>query len=449
MSGHKTLTQLVKEKRITAVEANRIKKTFIDTASIDMGGLDRLQLHASRYGMSLERFADSFYYKLVDIEHSDGRKTLLGNNKRKKLQAYIDLADLLYHIEPLYDKKDSFGNLLPFRESVKRKGIVDKFPQAKIMLDEMLDVDKDFFKSDYYYNKVSADGAYGIMPYILGLEKANFNCTAPIGIPRYENGKFIPQLYTFSKSNIDIIYIADAIQGVYWMSLHPSEILSMQGDIEKAHGKCLVVGLGLGYYAANLAMKDNVESVTVVERDIRIIQLFAKYILPSLDCKEKITIVQADAFDYLDNLEDGLYDYCNIDIWFDVRDEDVFYSAVKSSLRFKETEFTFWIEESFVFILMSRIAEMYATENDMGKLRGIRLFDTQVFLNSFAYAFRDMYESDILNDFSLLFNLEWFKDAYKKVLAVVPGPISREVSTTSKSEERARHDMINRRLQNI
>ena len=82
--------------------------------------------------------------------------------------------------------------------------------------------------------------------------------------------------------------------GKVWMSVVISEIESMEKPIELAHGKVITYGLGLGYYAFMAAEKPEVESVTVVEMNPKVISLFEKHLLPQFPHKEKIHIVEAD-----------------------------------------------------------------------------------------------------------------------------------------------------------
>ena len=49
--------------------------------------------------------------------------------------------------------------------------------------------------------------------------------------------------------------------------------------------------------------------------DIRRKLLFEKHILPQFENKEKITVVKADAIEFMKNISDGEYDYCFADIW--------------------------------------------------------------------------------------------------------------------------------------
>jgi hypothetical protein len=87
------------------------------------------------------------------------------------------------------------------------------------------------------------------------------------------------------------------LQGdVVWMSVTPFEIQTMQPVLDLVHGSVLTFGLGLGYFAGMAAMKEQVTSVVVVERDPKAIALFMHSIYPLLPFKEKITIIQQDAF---------------------------------------------------------------------------------------------------------------------------------------------------------
>lgn len=102
------------------------------------------------------------------------------------------------------------------------------------------------------------------------------------------------------------------------MSVTPLEAELMQSAIEQAYGNVLMLGCGFGYFAYMAGLKANVTSVTIVEQSADVIAFFETYILPQFSCKEKIKIVSADAFDYLKNLDDGVYDFCFSDIWTDV-----------------------------------------------------------------------------------------------------------------------------------
>jgi hypothetical protein len=86
--------------------------------------------------------------------------------------------------------------------------------------------------------------------------------------------------------------------GAAWMSLVPMEVESQEIGIAAARGHTVVLGLGMGWCAANVALNPAVERVTVVERDREIIALIAALgvfdQLPA-EARSKLRIVEGDA----------------------------------------------------------------------------------------------------------------------------------------------------------
>ena len=102
--------------------------------------------------------------------------------------------------------------------------------------------------------------------------------------------------------------------GNEWMTLTPVDLDTCEEAIAAAHGKVITFGLGLGYYAYMAARKPEVESVTVVEKSEDVIKLFKTYILPQLECADKIRIVNADAFLYAKHtMPTEHFDYAFVD----------------------------------------------------------------------------------------------------------------------------------------
>lgn len=87
--------------------------------------------------------------------------------------------------------------------------------------------------------------------------------------------------------------------GDTWMSITPMEIESQQTGVDHAHGHVAIFGLGLGWSAAASALRPEVTTVTVVERDPAVIamhrelDLFAR--LPG-GVGDKVRVVSGDAF---------------------------------------------------------------------------------------------------------------------------------------------------------
>lgn len=131
-----------------------------------------------------------------------------------------------------------------------------------------------------------------------------------------------------------------------WVSVCPSEIFSMTPDTEPARGNCLVLGLGLGYYPFLISAKKEVDHVTIIEKSPEIIELFEKEILPHFPQKEKISVVQDDAFHYLSDTENGKFDFCYADIWEGWADGAEAVEKIEPyEKKLYETEFRYWIKK--------------------------------------------------------------------------------------------------------
>ena len=103
-----------------------------------------------------------------------------------------------------------------------------------------------------------------------------------------------------------------------WMSLMPVEIESQQIAVDCAAGHVVVFGLGLGWSAALCALKEEVEAVTVVERDSSLIALHERLDLfgrlPGR-AGAKVRVVEADAFGWR---PDRAVDLLAADIWLPI-----------------------------------------------------------------------------------------------------------------------------------
>ncbi len=138
-----------------------------------------------------------------------------------------------------------------------------------------------------------------------------------------------------------------------WMSVCPSEINSMKKQMRQAHGRVLVLGLGLGYYPFAVSQKDNVQSVDIIELSDEVIRLFNEQLLPHFPARDKIRVIRADAFAYLEKLQGGEYDFCFADIWEGAEDGAECYARMRPlAARMPSTEFTYWIEDVLRWYLL-------------------------------------------------------------------------------------------------
>lgn len=136
-----------------------------------------------------------------------------------------------------------------------------------------------------------------------------------------------------------------------WMSLIPHEILTMERDIEQAHGNVVTLGLGLGYYAFMVSQKENVQSVKIVENDPAVIALFKKSLLPLFPHKEKIEFIQEDAIRFLKKTDPKTIDHCFADLWHNEEDGLPIYLSLRDNEEYKGHRLTYWIERSILCYL--------------------------------------------------------------------------------------------------
>ena len=153
----------------------------------------------------------------------------------------------------------------------------------------------------------------------------------------------VPPLGFFDE---EFLFPAVLEDGNEWMTLTPVDLDTCDEAIERAHGKVVTFGLGLGYYAFMVSEKGDVESITVIEKSDKVIELFKKHILPQFNHPEKVRIIRADAYDYLENeMKAESYDYAFVDIWRDASDGAPVYEKFKRLEHLSGCpKFDYWIE---------------------------------------------------------------------------------------------------------
>lgn len=165
------------------------------------------------------------------------------------------------------------------------------------------------------------------------------------------DGRVIPQIGFF---DTEYRYPAVLQDGREWMTLLPNEINSQIRYIGEAFGNVLTYGLGLGYYVLKVAAKKEVESVTVVDIDKNVISLFEANVLPYFpkEARDKVKLVNADAFKFAESEEVKKFDYIYADIWHDVGDGVELYKKFKQREKFAQNaKFGYWIEDTIKYYL--------------------------------------------------------------------------------------------------
>lgn len=206
----------------------------------------------------------------------------------------------------------------------------------------------DEFLSNPYYKNISFPNVSSASIELCHCQFKAFEAFVFDDICIRTDGRIIPQIGFFSE---EISYPAIMENGRIWMTVTPMEINTIRPAVERAHGKVLAYGLGIGYFAYMAAAKDDVDSVTVIELNKDIIELFVTHILPQFgDAAKKITIVNADAFDYAEKeMGEGRFDFVFTDLWHDVSDgEEMYYRMKAYESLSPNSEFMYWIEKSIL-----------------------------------------------------------------------------------------------------
>lgn len=141
-----------------------------------------------------------------------------------------------------------------------------------------------------------------------------------------------------------------------WMSIIPMEIESQEIGIAAAHGHTVVLGLGMGWCAANVALNPAVTQVTVVERDpdvIAMIEAQSVFAQLPIAAQMKIRIVQDDAFDWR---PDSRVDTLQADIWAGVVEPGKWGDVERLQRRIEARSIYFWGQEMEVWRLACRAA---------------------------------------------------------------------------------------------
>lgn len=143
-----------------------------------------------------------------------------------------------------------------------------------------------------------------------------------------------------------VSFLALSYKNEIWMNISPNEINTMTRSINEAAGDVLVLGLGLGYYPFMISLKPNVKSITVIEKDSTIIDIFKKNIFPFFPHKEKIKIIKDDGFKFIEN-SSRKFDYTFIDLWHNPNDGLPMYLKFKK-LEKSNTKYSYWLEKSIL-----------------------------------------------------------------------------------------------------
>lgn len=157
-------------------------------------------------------------------------------------------------------------------------------------------------------------------------------------------GNDYKELYKVGYFQKEFKYLALIKNDEIWMSVNPNEINTMKPFIKKANGEVLVLGLGMGYIAYMMSLKEEVNSITIIEKDTKIIDIFKKHLYPLFINKEKIKVVHDDAIRYLENCKK--YDYIFADLWHNPEDGLPLYLQIENIKNKRGFNVDYWLDTS-------------------------------------------------------------------------------------------------------
>jgi 16S rRNA G966 N2-methylase RsmD len=149
-------------------------------------------------------------------------------------------------------------------------------------------------------------------------------------------------------------------QDSIWMSVTPFEIETMNDVVKLATGDVLTLGCGMGYVAFMMSQKQEVQSVTIIEKDAQVLMMFTQFILPQFPHRHKIKLIQDDAFTFLQTQTNlSIFNLVFVDIYQTVEDGLPIYLKLKKieATSANGQRWHYWLEESMIAMVRRQLLE--------------------------------------------------------------------------------------------
>ncbi len=160
------------------------------------------------------------------------------------------------------------------------------------------------------------------------------------------------------------------VGGRVQMAVTPFKISTCRAPLEKAQGRVLILGLDLGYFAYLASRRENVSSITIVEKSGDALDLFRQHILPQFANADKIELIQEDPLSYMKEAQDGAFDFCFVDFWDGDHDAADYLRLKQVCRRFQKTALAWRMENTLVQSLegyaATAVMNEYAKESGKG-----------------------------------------------------------------------------------
>lgn len=257
----------------------------------------------------------------------------------------------------MVDVNEYITNILDYTEKVltpkMEKKLIEILKKYNVPNDG-LKYDSKIITENQYYKDVKLDN---VLSDTVRYEKATIKKRTLMNMNFHKSmGKYLFHYHPIGYFDIDVhLPVLKEGYSKVWMSPAISELESMRDGIKKGHGKCMTMGLGIGVLPYLWLLKDEVESVTIVEFNKDVIDLFDKYIRPQFKTDKKLKIIHGDAFDYYNEEFLNQFDYVYVDFWESTEDGLIFYTKLMEK-KINLPHIDYWIEDSILYDLKYIVA---------------------------------------------------------------------------------------------
>ena len=262
------------------------------------------------------------------------------------------LDEVLIPKEPVAELRNrpDFADIITFYSLYPIVGTVMAESFASLSECELLD--EKFFNSIPYFRKIKMPNQSTVVgKWILRVMKPQPVYEA-FASKQLEDGRL--RISVCDMECIARISLGELSGDMAIMSITPNEIYTMEAPIAAATGNVLTFGLGLGYYAYSAHIKPEVTSVTIVEHDPDIIEIFNTYILPQFDYPEKIKVIHADAYEFASKTDSAHYSSVFVDIWYNCMDGINCYLEFLS-MGWIGANISYWLEDVLIDTLKQQL----------------------------------------------------------------------------------------------
>lgn len=265
---------------------------------------------------------------------------------QKNEELHIGMKNLLLS---MMEMNKYLNNILDYTEKIltpqREKQLIEILKKYKVPHDR-LKYDLKILTENPYYMDIKLDN---VNTQTVWYEKATIKKRTLMSMNFHKPiGKYLFHHHPigYFEKDVDLPVLKE--EDKVWMSPAISEIESMRDGIEKGYGKCMTMGLGIGVLPYLWLLKEEVESVTIVEFNKDVIDLFETYIRPQFKTEKKLEIIHGNAFDYFTSEFLNKFDYVYIDFWESTEDGLEYYTKLMEK-KIDLPHIDYWIEDSILY----------------------------------------------------------------------------------------------------